>query len=583
MTDEELLNKPTGPVDNSLSRRQLWLRVGIGFLIILSFSLVKPIYGKIKIYRAGRLLSDSKSLAEEGKFQDSFHRAMAAYHMQPANPEGIRMIARLLQGREESLAFWRLLISTDQANLSDYEQYLQHADFFHREEHAKEAVAYLLENGRQEQNALWLLASHYRNQGDLTQSISFLIEALALNPLNEPSRFHLASQMIELDTPSSLSEAILHLRTLLSNSGKFSLQALQLIVATGGISSEQAIEYSSILSSIPGTDDEKQIVRLRLDLLMQPNQEDALSQARDQVDDNTADENAEIARQLRSSGRFQEVIEMLPLFRALTHPELFQARLDSMADLAKQYTQSDSAENKRLWAQVYAELGHKLSPLPEVSTQIFMARAARESKRVSLEGIHWRKAHKLSGDIPNAKYVLARYAESIGATNEAYKAYRDLADKSDGGPQALLQLVRLSKIQRKTRELRGLMAELTENYPDDEVYLNDLSYLELLLNLDVEKNKERAFFLYEAESNFLAHRVTLALAYLRLGEPTKALPLFEGMNPKLWEKTSDAMQAVHVAVQAAVGNNDLAKILAKGIDLSALLPEEIDLVKAYLD
>ena len=76
-------------------------------------------------------------------------------------------------------------------------------------------------------------------------------------------------------------------------------------------------------------------VNLRLSLLSQRDQIEALEKARADVDQNTVEENTEIAKLLRQEGH-EEVVDMLPLYLALTHSQLFQARLDSLADLAKQ-------------------------------------------------------------------------------------------------------------------------------------------------------------------------------------------------------------------------------------------------------
>ena len=85
--------------------------------------------------------------------------------------------------------------------------------------------------------------------------------------------------------------------------------------------------------------------------------------------------------------------------------------------------------------------------------------------------------------------------------------------------------------------------------------------------------------LVRAEPNSLPHRVTLALAELRLGHALTALDAF-GNAPLPVIATQGRYLAVYVAVLRAVGSYDTEiKAALQALDPARLLPEERELIK----
>src|SRR5206468_12784895 len=114
---------------------------------------------------------------------------------------------------------------------------------------------------------------------------------------------------------------------------------------------------------------------------------------------------------------------------------------------------------------------------------------------------------------------------------------------------------------------------------DDPNAADQLAYLNLLLNEDVDKNFAIAKKLTEQYPNRLAFRVTAALGYLRRHDGASALAQFKAPAPIDWKKTLPSWRAVYAAALLAGDRNDEAREIIKTIPRDRLKSQERELIE----
>jgi hypothetical protein len=79
----------------------------------------------------------------------------------------------------------------------------------------------------------------------------------------------------------------------------------------------------------------------------------------------------------------------------------------------------------------------------------------------------------------------------------------------------------------------------------------------------------------------LAFRTTLALGYLRAGDPTAAVGVYDKLDID-WAKVRPGWQAVHAAALGQAGQAALARSFVRQIKLRGLKNEERVLIQPYI-
>ena len=116
-------------------------------------------------------------------------------------------------------------------------------------------------------------------------------------------------------------------------------------------------------------------------------------------------------------------------------------------------------------------------------------------------------------------------------------------------------------------------------FANDPNAADQLAYLSLLLNEDVDKNFAVAKKLADQYPNRLAFRVTAALGYLRQHDPASALAQFKAPEPIDWKRTLPAWRAVYAAALLASDRNEEARDIIGTIPRDQLNPQEQELIE----
>ena len=126
---------------------------------------------------------------------------------------------------------------------------------------------------------------------------------------------------------------------------------------------------------------------------------------------------------------------------------------------------------------------------------------------------------------------------------------------------------------------RSAMAKIAVRAPDDPNAADQLAYLNLLLNEDVDKNFAIAKKLADQYPNRLAYRVSIALGYLRQHDAASALAQFKAPAPIDWKRTLPGWRAVYAAALLASDHNEEARDIIGSIPRDQLNPQEQELIE----
>ena len=222
-------------------------------------------------------------------------------------------------------------------------------------------------------------------------------------------------------------------------------------------------------------------------------------------------------------------------------------------------------------------LKRKDAPLDEVYRELFLARSAMEKGDRGVSDLHWRRAHLAIGVSTDHAWYVASYAERLGRTDQAEIAYRGLTSKATTARPAYEALLRISERRDDAENVASLLGAMRERWPADVAVENDAAYFNLLLGVSVQGSLESAQKLVAVAPASLPHRTTLALGYLRSGDPAAALRVYDSVSV-VWEQVPASQKAVYCAVLAANGRLERARELLRTLDIRQLRRLERELI-----
>jgi hypothetical protein len=243
------------------------------------------------------------------------------------------------------------------------------------------------------------------------------------------------------------------------------------------------------------------------------------------------------------------------------------SRLDALATLQR-------------WNDIDDVLNRSDVTLDPSVIESFHARTAQERNATLDAEMHWNHAISLASTDPYKLRFVANFAEQSRATAAALKAYDQLARFPEHADFAYLGIQRVSQKIGETTTQRTAMAKIVARAPDDPNAADQLAYLSLLLNEDVDKNFATAKKLAEQYPNRLAFRVTAALGYLRRHDAASALAQFNAPAPIDWKKTLPSWRAVYAAALLASDRNNEARDIIATIPRDRLNAQERELIGA---
>lgn len=544
----------------------LWLAI----LLVLLGGLfgAKPAYRKIKLWRAGNFSTQAERFLEQKQWKEAQQKAEAALGLNPTDVRSLRVIARILTlaRSEQALSFWKQILSVPGGKSSDRTEMIKLALMLNRIEVARKELEIALKEKPPESETLRLAAEFCSLGGDTLKAIQFAGMFLEKETNSIPVKLFLARHLLKVPGDGMQAGKDL-LWQLAEDGGDGRLEAVRMLA--GLELSVRELERSIELLNKAAPNSEGDFLRAHLSIRAHPEtQKQVIESMLAKYRNTGGTQLLELGRWLCREKEFQRALDVIPRDLALQTNRFLLIHLDALAQLHK-------------WEAIDEILAMPKIPLEDLYAELYRARTARELKRDKMARSIWERVLTMAADDPGQLAYAANYAFLSGETDSARRAYERLRNISPNPRAAYEKLIQLTDTERDTKTLQKLLREMVERYPDDPTPRNDLAYINLLLNTEVEAAKQVATDLFKQNRQIMAYRATLALAHLRTNDPTTARLLFEQAPNFEFAAMQPGWQAIYVAALPA-NRSGTAKALARQIAVDRLKPEERKLVQPLL-
>jgi tetratricopeptide (TPR) repeat protein len=534
-------------------------------LVILG---AKPLYHFLKAKRAGQFAAAGDALVQAGKWSDAVKEYRAALQLDPLGYPGLEGAARLASraDRPEAINLWEQVIKLPQCTTQDRQEYAGVLIKSDRLSLAEKVIDRLLKSDP-DTKTLELASRYSRKIGDTGKAVEFARLAVTRAPQDDAARFQLAELLAQSNEAGEQAEAHKVLWELAGKGGAYKKPAIEALARAPELSSEErerVLRALEQLSSKDLTDD-----LLAADVRMQIQPDDAARIYDETIAhwrDSKVEQLVDLARWLNAHQQAERVLTLFPVERVLQNNALLLARLDALAILQR-------------WTDIDDTLSRPEVTLDPSVIESFRARTAQERGATLDAEVHWNHAVSLAGNDPFKLRFVASFAERSRADGVALKAYEQLARFPE---QAWVAYRGAERVGQKTGNAaveRAAAEKIAASAPEDPNAADQLVYLNLLLEKDIEKNLATAKKLAEKYPNRLSYRVTAALGYLREHDPGSALAQFNGPVPIDWKQAQPAWRAVYAATLLANERNDEAREIIRAIPLARLSSQELALIE----
>ncbi len=583
-------------------RRRFYLKLAgaIALLLLIGFFAARPVRHAIKGWQARRHAERAFAFINAEKWEEATREARAAYQLRPGEPDAIRAVARLLTRTRspEAPGFWKALREKTSLTRDDLREEAGAALAAGDLSLAQTAVAQLL--GKKAGGpgpADYLLAAQVAAQnGRREQALDLLGKTVAAK--NVRAHEQLGASVLQLtlaspDLPQAReiqTAAWTRLSNLARGHDQVALDALAILT-------QQTLSSPNEIVRDPAIMPEEELVRalrthplsgvaqklLALDLEMHADaaRRDALiAQAIATWGNADNDTLVILGRWLNGKGEFQRELDTIPLRRALQSRDLFLQRLDALGALGE-------------WSEIKRLLIADAFPLDPVIERMYLARCNQQLGEITAAENNWDRAFEAAAGDPQKLLTFAEYAEKNDATEAAARAYDTIVREAPSVRAAQQGRLRLAQRSRDTHRIHAILVEMLKQWPNDTAVQNDEAYVRLLLASAKEEGRRMknevdsgqlpriaqvAGQLVQRDPASLPHRTLLALARLRLGEPEKALEVYNNIRMAPGAASASAI-VVHAAVLAANGEREAARTEVSSLKPDQLLPEEAAMVE----
>jgi tetratricopeptide (TPR) repeat protein len=400
---------------------------------------------------------------------------------------------------------------------------------------------------------------------DRATAQSLTDQLLGLDPAHPGARLRHGQILASSPDAGQKAQGVQELLALGQSAAPTALAALETLANVPGLPPDQVRAVAAELATHPGGKTEHRLAAVSLQMRLAPEKRaELLDRAVHDFRSGGPDALAALARWLMQRDESARVLDLIPLPISLTRQDLFLVRVDALAA-------------QKEWAEIRRILSDEKSPILPFHREVFLARAALELGENRPAKAHWDEALEAASRDPALLLYLAQYAEKIGVLPVAEKAWRQLGRQPGWALRADVALVPIVEAQGNTRGLRDLMQQLRRFAPNDPAPRHDEAYLDLLLGENIPDARQTAEQLLREHPERLAYHSTVALGHLRAGDPAAARREYDGFEFS-WEKAPASAQAIRAAVLLANGDLAAAQAAAASITLSALKPEERELI-----
>ena len=536
-------------------RRVGWLLLLAVVGVVGAAYLARPVYRQVKVWRAENLAESALELLEDSSTQEeAWEKARAAHNLAPGNLKVTRALAKVLSVSDpgRALPFWEAAVEISGGANEDRLGLVKIAIQVGKLESVREHLAEL--EGRIPNDAEFILAKsrYLMRENRIEEAVG---EARRLLDLEEiPDEAHLFYvQLTQLSPdPADKRLGIDYLWTLGERRDAIGLTALKNLARYPGKNPQGIRELMQRLAFHPESGGEESLLILELRLeLRDITAEEALEEAKTLLNPIEDENLLKLGRWLNQHRLQEQTLAVIDEERARSRKDLFLVRMDALAVLNH-------------WEEISVILNRPNIPIESSLVHLFRMRAYRATNQTRRADIEWEKAILATAGDTQVLWSLVEYASRLNLSDYTRLVLEKLTNQSNSMRRAFESLLKLEQTAGNTVAVRDVLRRMVEIYPDESAVKNDLAYLNFLLNEDVEESVREAEAIVNENPLYLAHRITLALGYLRSGDAPRALSLLEGLNVD-WSKVRGQWRIILGTILKASGHGDEAVRIVKGL------------------
>ena len=548
-------------------RGRWWILLTASVLAVIVAGTIA--YRWFKGQRAERFAAAGEALVAANKWNDAAVQYRVALQLDPSNYHGLSGAARLASKAErpEALELWQKVLALPQCTIRDREDYAELLIKTNRLNLAEKVIDPLLKDNP-DTKALQLAARYSRKIGDNVKASEYLRVASKRTPDDDAPRFQLAEVLAQSTDAADQAEARKILWELAARPIVYKKAAVEALAAAPELTTDERKRLLQELTALTPKTAKDDLLAADMRIQLQP--DEAARVYREKVErwrNGQSQELLDLARWLNAHQQPELVLSTFPIERTLEDNQLLLARLDALATLQR-------------WNDIDGALDRTDVTLDPSVIESFRARTALERNANLDAEVHWNHAISLAASDPYKLRFVANFAEQSRATAAALKAYEQLARFPEHADFAYRGTQRVSQRSGDTAVQRTAMSKISARAPEDPNAADQLAYLNLLLDEDVDQNFAVAKKLAEQYPSRLSYRVTTALGYLRQHDPASAMAQFKGPVSIDWKRTLPAWRAVYAAALLASDRNDEARDIIATIPRDRLNPQERELIES---
>ena len=548
-------------------RGRWWILLTASVLAVIVAGTIA--YRWFKGQRAERFAAAGEALVAANKWNDAAVQYRVALQLDPSNYHGLSGAARLASKAErpEALELWQKVLALPQCTIRDREDYAELLIKTNRLNLAEKVIDPLLKDNP-DTKALQLAARYSRKIGDNVKASEYLRVASKRTPDDDAPRFQLAEVLAQSTDAADQAEARKILWELAARPNVYKKAAVEALAAAPELTTDERKRLLQELTALTPKTAKDDLLAADMRIQLQP--DEAARVYREEVErwrNGQSQELLDLARWLNAHQQPELVLSTFPIERTLEDNQLLLARLDALATLQR-------------WNDIDGVLNRTDVTLDPSVIESFRARTALERNANLDAEVHWNHAISLAASDPYKLRFVANFAEQSRATAAALKAYEQLARFPEHADFAYRGTQRVSQRSGDTAAQRAATSKISARAPEDPNAADQLAYLNLLLDEDVDQNFAVAKKLAEQYPSRLSYRVTTALGYLRQHDPASAMAQFKGPVSIDWKRTLPAWRAVYAAALLASDRNDEARDIIATIPRDRLNPQERELIES---
>lgn len=497
---------------------------------------------------------------------------LAAHALAPAHPDVLRGLAEFYStfNNPDAVAYWRNLEGSGAMTAADRLAFTRLALKIHRPDLARRSLAPFHQANPGDAAGLILVSEIFSQEGDLPQARAAAEAAAAAGAESQTVGLRLAMLDLGSPRPKDWNRAKVRLLAMVMTASRLRAEAATVLLARNLVTRAEEALLATLLPDDATASFQERTVRLVLALRRNPALVAGLvgSFKTDHQLSTASPELIAAGEILAQTGQHLAVLELIPDTLALSNQNLCRLRLGALA------ATGDIAGTDRL-------LAAPGNPLVPKQVAIFRAGAAQVAGRTNELKSLWQMALADCRGDAEALELLARNADSVGATAAAVQAWEFLLLDPMFAARAANELMRLGTVHRDPRTLYVALRRTAELHPEDSGARLALAYCQLLLQLDEEAARKTVAAGPAAYPNRDLYQIVAALAALRAKDAESAVKALE--DPAInWGDAPVSWRMVRVASLGQAGLSSEAREAAATLSPDALSAPELALVAPWL-